>query len=441
MSEKFDISIIGAGPAGHTAALSLALAGKKVVLFEKECLGGVCLNEGCIPAKLFLHASKLFKCFNEDLKVYGLEGKGARFDQKAVLSRKESVINRLSRALEYKLKRAGVNVVYENAIVERCSDNNFLVNADGKEYGSKELIMATGLMPEIPPIKGVKEAIKVGRAYFTQDALKKESFPENVVIIGGGVAGIEFSVILNNLGVHVTMLEMGERLIPMEDPEFSDVLNIILSEEGIDVRLNAKVEEIDDSKVHYLQSGDKESLSFDEILLCTGRALPYDKSLDVKGLYVIGDALGKGHLAHSAMAEAENLSRFIVSGEKCEIDYDNIPAVIYITPEAAFCGITEEKALEKGFSPVEISVPIEASGRFHAENEGGYGLFKFVFDNDKHTLLGAFIISDYASEIIELCHAFIKLKTKAEDISELIFPHPTNGELIHEAAEMFLLNN
>ncbi|MCR5388614.1 MAG: NAD(P)/FAD-dependent oxidoreductase [Lachnospiraceae bacterium] len=440
MINRYDITIIGAGPAGHTAALNLALAGEKVVLFEKEGLGGVCLNEGCIPAKLFLHSSKLYKTCSEDILVYGVEGNSASFNQSAMLSRKEAVVNRLSRALEYKLRRAGVTLVFEKASVTKCEDNSFSVKAGGEEYDSENLIIACGLKQELPAIKGAEAAVKAGRAYFTKDALKKECFPENMVIIGGGVAGIEFAVILNNLGVHVSLLEMEERLIPSADPEFSDVLGIVLAEEGIDVILNAKAEEIKEDSVLFTVDGEENAVSFDEILLCTGRVPVSDVSLGAKGLFVIGDALGKGHLAHSAMAEAENAAKQILTGAECNIDYDSIPAVIYISPEAAYCGLTEERASEKGFSPVEISVPIEASGRFHAENEGDYGLFKFVFDKETHTLLGAFIICDYASEIIELCHTFIKLKTKAEDICELIFPHPTNGELIHEAAAMFLWN-
>lgn len=447
----YDLAVIGAGPGGYVAAEKAAKKGLQVVLFEKNELGGVCLNEGCIPTKTLLYSAKLYDNATHSEK-YGITVDGVSFDYSRMVDRKEKVRKKLVGGVRVKMRDAGVQVVRAEAVIgPRCEDGTFSVSAEGQEYITRNLLICTGSEAFIPPIPGLAEA--GDRIVTNRELLSLREVPQELVIIGGGVIGMEFASLYNSLGSKVTVIEMLPEILGGLDKEISAMLRQIYTKKGVTFCLGCKVVAIEDGTVVYVTADGQECrVSGDRILVSvgrranlkgfglenlgvgTGRGIVVDDHMrtSVPGVYAAGDVTGFSLLAHTASREAE-----VAVNDMLGIDdvmrYDAVPGVVYTNPEVAGAGLTEEQAAERGGVRV-IKLPMAYSGRFVAENEGGNGLCKIIADESSHRVLGVHMIGNPCSEMIHSACIAIEKGFTAEDLQKVIFPHPTVSEIIRETA-------
>lgn len=449
--QQFDLIIIGGGPAGYLAGERAAAAGLRAAVFEERALGGVCLNEGCIPSKALLNSAKIFNYAVHGEK-YGVTTTCAKLNHATVIARKNKVVAKLVSGVKAKLKRNKVTVIQARAKITGRDENGFVVTAGGEEYSAGKLLLAAGSQPVVPPIPGVKEGLKSGFVLTSREILDIDEAPENLVVIGGGIIGLEMASYFNTAGSNVTIIEMLDKIAGATDNELSDSLHKTYEEQGISFKLGCKVTGVVKSGVSYLGTDGEQTIGADKVLLCIGRrAASEDLGLDtvgvlvergavvtdehmrtnVSGIYAAGDINGKMMLAHTAYREAEVAVNHML-GKRDVMRYHAIPSVIYTNPEVAGVGETEESAKEKGFSVKTVKLPISYSGRYLAEVEGGDGMCKLVVDTAHNHLLGAHIMGSYASEMIFGAGLMIETEMKIDDIKELVFPHPTVSEIIRE---------
>jgi len=425
----YDLIIIGGGPAGYHAAELAAKEGLKTLLFEERSIGGVCLNEGCIPSKSLLYSAKLYDYAKGGAEKYGVTCKDAFFDYKVAAAHKGNVIKKLVAGVEAKLKKAGVEIVRENASIKGKTSGGFEVGS----YQSRNLLICTGSSPVIPPIKGIENALT------NREILALTEVPESLAIIGGGAIGLEMASIFNSAGSKVAIYEMADKIAGLFDREISNELQKIYEKKGVEFKLGYAVDDI-------------AKLGAEKTLICVGRK-PNIKGLGLESLnittdggsiltdeymktgiprvYAAGDVNGKYMLAHTAYREAEVAINNIV-GRRDIMEYSAIPSIIYTNPEAAGIGETLESAQAKGLSSLrETKLPMQYSGRFVAENEGGTGLCKLVWSEKR--LIGAHMLGNPCSEIISTLAAILYREMSIEQIKKIIFPHPTVAEIIKEA--------
>lgn len=448
----YDLIVIGGGPAGYLAAERAGHAGLKTLIFEKRSLGGVCLNEGCIPTKTLLYSAKI-KESAEHGKAYGVTVSGVTLDHKTVVARKNKVVRALVGGVGATLKGAGVTVVTAAAQITGRSADGFTVT-DGKEtYTAQRLLIAAGSVPAVPPIPGLKEAIARGFVLTSREMLDIEAVPAKLVVIGGGVIGLEMASYFAVAGADVTVVEMLPAIGGPIDGEIAALLQKSLEKKGVKFALSCKVTGISD-KVEYTDaSGNAQAVAADTVLLSIGRraetaglgletlgvltergAIVTDKHLqtNIPGVYAAGDVNGKVMLAHTAYREAE-VAVSHMTGVKDTMRYDAIPAVIYTYPEVAGVGLTEAAAKEKGMDFTAKTLTMNYSGRYMAENERGDGIIKIVVDNKWNRLVGVHMITPYASEIIYGAGLMIEKEMTIPEIKQLVFPHPTVCEALREA--------
>ena len=444
--EKFDLLIIGGGPAGYTAAERASEAGMKVGLFEKKNLGGVCLNEGCIPTKTMIHSAKILDGAIRG-NPYGVNAAGT-LDHASVMKRKAKVVKTLAAGIAARMKHGAVRVVNGHSVVRGRTGNGFVVSC-GEDYEAPNLLIATGSAPVVPPIDGMAESLASKFAVTGGDALELNEIPKELIIIGGGAIGLELACYYSIAGSRVTVVEMLERIGGRIDAEISRILCDSLKKRGVEFRLGQKVtglvpgervkmgtDEIRADKV-ILSIGRKPVTSgfgLESIGVWTDRgAVVTDERLrtNVPKVYAAGDVNGKVMLAHTAHRAAEAAVNDML-GRRDAMSYDSIPSVIYTIPEVACAGETEESAAEKGLEIRTVRLSMRYAGRYVAENEGGCGICKAVFGPDNR-LLGAHIIGGNASEIILAAHMMIESRLPAENLKKIIFPHPTTGEILREA--------
>jgi len=448
----YDLIVLGGGPAGYLAGERAGQAGLKALVIEKRAFGGVCLNEGCVPSKSLLYSAKVFDYANHGDK-YGVTVSGASIDQKKVIERKNKVVNTLVSGIEMTLKSHKVDTVKAIGKITGRSAEGYTVEADGKVYTAKHLLIATGSSAVVPPIPGVKEGVASGMVLTNREVLDLTEIPKNLVVIGGGVIGLEMASYYNSVGANVTVVEMLPKIAGPTDEDISDILLKNYKAKGITFHLGAKVTEVTKDAVVFEKDGKTESVPADKVLLSIGRrAVSADIGLEtigvevnrgaivtdrfmktnVPGVYAAGDVNGKSMLAHTAYREAEVAINNIL-GKKDVMRYDAIPAVIYTNPEVGSCGETERTAREKGYDIEVVKLPMAYSGRYVAENEGGNGIIKLVVDKKYRRILGCHVLSNYASEFIIAAVMMIESQWKIDDIKEFVFPHPTVCEIIREA--------
>jgi len=448
----YDLIVLGGGPAGYLAGERAGQAGLKALVIEKRAFGGVCLNEGCVPSKSLLYSAKVFDYANHGDK-YGVTVSGASIDQKKVIERKNKVVNTLVSGIEMTLKSHKVDTVKAIGKITGRSAEGYTVEADGKVYTAKHLLIATGSSAVVPPIPGVKEGVASGMVLTNREVLDLTEIPKNLVVIGGGVIGLEMASYYNSVGANVTVVEMLPKIAGPTDEDISDILLKNYKAKGITFHLGAKVTEVTKDAVVFEKDGKTESVPADKVLLSIGRrAVSADIGLEtigvevnrgaivtdrfmktnVPGVYAAGDVNGKSMLAHTAYREAEVAINNII-GKKDVMRYDAIPAVIYTNPEVGSCGETERTAREKGYDIEVVKLPMAYSGRYVAENEGGNGIIKLVVDKKYRRILGCHVLSNYASEFIIAAVMMIESQWKIDDIKEFVFPHPTVCEIIREA--------
>ena len=446
---KYNVAIIGGGPAGYTAAEAAGKAGLSVVLFEKKNLGGVCLNEGCIPTKTLLYSAKTYDNAAHASK-YAVSAGEVGFDLPKIIARKQKVVRKLVLGVKAKLTAHQVQIVTGEAFIE---DKNH-VRCGEEVYECDNLIICTGSETFIPPIPGVDNT-----PYWThRDALDNKELPASLAIIGGGVIGMEFASFYNSLGVQVTVIEMLDEILGGLDKEIASLLRAEYAKKGVKFCLKSQVTSISyepglNIKVFYEQEGVTQSVEAEKLLMSVGRR-PVSKGFGLENLnlqtgergriilneqmqtsepnvYVCGDLTGFSLLAHTAVREAEVAVNTIL-GKADSMSYRAIPGVVYTNPEVAGVGMTEEMLQKSGVSYQVVKLPMAFSGRFVAENEGINGVCKLLFAEDD-TLLGAHVLGNPASEIITLAGMAIELKLKKEAWKKIVFPHPTVGEIFREA--------
>lgn len=455
---KYQVAIIGGGPAGYTAAEAAGKAGLSVVLFEKQSLGGVCLNEGCIPTKTLLYSAKTYDAARHAAK-YAVNVPEASFDLPKIIARKQKVVRKLVLGVKGKLTAHGVVIVSGEATV---ADKNH-IRCGGETYECENLLLCTGSETFIPPIPGVESV-----PYWThRDALNSKELPRSLAIIGGGVIGMEFASFFNSLGVEVTVIEMLDEILGGMDKELSALLRAEYAKRGVRFMLNTKVtslecfsaEDNDGTplatimRVNYENAEGAGFVTTDKILMSVGRRpvtkgfglenlnlektergnIRVDRQMrtSVPGVYACGDLTGFSLLAHTAVREAE-VAVNILAGKADAMSYRAIPGVVYTNPEIAGVGETEESLQQKGIAYRTVKLPMAYSGRFVAENEGVNGVCKLLVAEDD-TVLGAHVLGNPASEIITLAGMAIELKLTTETWKKMVFPHPTVGEIFKEA--------
>ena len=453
----YQVAIIGGGPAGYTAAEAAGKAGLSAVLFEKGSLGGVCLNEGCIPTKTLLYSAKTYSNALHASK-YAVGVEGVTVDLPKMIARKQKTVRKLVLGIKARVTAAGVTVVNGEAHI---IDKNH-IECGGETYECGNMIVCTGSETVVPPIPGLQ-----GTPYWThREALDNKELPQSLVVIGGGVIGMEFASLFCTLGTRVTVVEMTDEILGGIDKEVAAMLRAEYAKRGVEFLLQSQVVSVDygdaeatdgtDAGQRFTvicrKDGEEHRVVADKLLLSTGRRpvaegyglenlnvergergrIVVDEHMmtSVHGVYVCGDLTGTSMLAHTAVREAEVAVNSII-GKEDVMRYNAIPGVVYTNPEVAGVGLTEETATRDGIGYSVHKLPMTFSGRFVAENEGVNGMCKLLVGNDG-TVVGAHLLGNPASEIVAMAGMAITLGLKTDEWKKTVFPHPTVGEIFHE---------
>jgi len=443
------LGIIGAGPAGYTAAEHAAKAGLKVVLFEKNEVGGVCLNEGCIPTKTLLYSAKLYDNARNSAK-YGISVENATFDYEKIVLRKNKIVRKLVAGVRAKLNHENITSVKFCAQILPKENEIFKVESNGEVYSCQNLLICTGSENIVPPINGISPENE--NIWTSREALASKEYPKSIAIIGAGVIGMEFAVFYNSLGVEVTLIEMQSEILGNMDAETSRMLRDDCAKKGIVFHLESRVLEVKGDEIFFEKNGEIQSVRAEKILLSVGRrpnaqgfglenlgvkmhrngGILVDNRMQtsVPRVFAVGDVTGYWMLAHTAIREAEVVVNQIL-GEADLMSYNAIPSIVYTNPELAGVGETEESLQEKSLNYRVLRLPMTFSGRFVAENENATGLCKILTD-ENGKILGIHLLGNSSSEIITLATLAIEQNLTVEQWKKSVFPHPTIGEIIKE---------
>lgn len=448
----YDLIVLGGGPAGYLAAERAGAAGLATVLIEKNKIGGVCLNEGCIPSKTLLNSAKIYEHARHG-QAYGVKAENVTLDQPAIIARKNKVVKKLVAGIAATLKSNKVTILNGQGRILDRADGAIRVSVGDEVVSGRRLLIATGSEAIVPPIPGVKEGLAAGTVLTNREILDLQEIPETLTVVGGGVIGLEMASYFQTCGSQVTVIEMLDHIAGNTDREISTVLQKTFEKQGMVFHLGSQVTRIEDRLVHFKAGETEKTVPAARVLLSVGRR-PVTRDIglenigvytergrivtDRQGLtnlpdvYAAGDVNGVWMLAHAAYREAEVVVNTIL-GQTDTMRYQAMPSVIYTNPEVAFAGETEETCREKQLAYRKIVLPMNFSGRYMAENEGGTGLIKLLVDPDRERILGCHLLGNHASEIILAAGFLIETEMKIKDIKELIFPHPTVGEIIREA--------
>ena len=456
----YDLLILGGGPAGFRAAERAGHFGLNTAIFEGNALGGVCLNEGCIPTKTMLYSAKLYDYAKGGAEKYGVTAKEAALDHAFVMARKDKIVKKLVAGVEMQMKKARADVVRANGVLSgRNEAGEFEIEADGEKFAGKSVLIATGSSAAVPPIPGLKEALATGFAVTNREILSLKEIPAKLVVMGAGAIGLEMASYFNSAGSNVTIVEMLDRIGGRIDRDIAALLQRNYTVRGVKFLTGSRIQTIEDGQIRGVKSnGDEFELEADRILIAAGRkpntqgigleslgielgangGIKTDEKMrtTVPGVYAAGDVNGISMLAHTAYREAE-VAINVIRGVDDTMSYNAIPSIIYTNPEAASVGETEETVTEKGLNAKTVKLPMLFSGRYQAENEGGNGIMKLVLDDEKH-ILGACILGNPASEIIPAMAMAITQHMTAAELARTVFPHPTVGEVLRDAALMEL---
>lgn len=454
MKQKFDVAILGSGPGGYVAAIRAAQLKLKTVLIEREKLGGVCLNWGCIPTKALLKNAEVISTLKE-AKNFGINIDNYSVDFEKIIKRSRRVAEMNSKGVEFLMKKNKIEVIYGNG---KLSSSNSIDITDTKGNTSKisadHIIVATGGRPRSIP--GIE--IDGEKVISSKHAMMLEKQPASMVIIGAGAIGIEFAHFYNELGTDITIIEMLDKILPIEDKEISDILTKSFQKRKMKIFTSAKVESLKktkdgieayftvDGKSNSINAelalmaigvqGNLENLGVEDLGVKTDRGfIPVNEwyQTNVKGIYAIGDIIGPPLLAHVASHEAIICIEKIAGLDPHKMDYNNVPGCTYCHPQVASIGMTEEQASEQGYELQIGKFPYSASGKARAIGERD-GLVKLIFDKKYGELLGAHIIGAEATELIAELGIAKTLESTPQEILKTIHAHPTLSEMIMEAA-------
>ena len=445
----YDVIVLGAGPGGYVAAIKAAQSKLKVAIIEKEAVGGVCLNWGCIPTKAMLKTAKVYKQFmhSED---YGLDipnKSDIKIDLNKIKARKDKVVAKLTGGVKMLLKKNGVDIF--NGFGTVVDKNTITVN--NETLKTKNIILATGSHPFFPPINGLKESFENGHILTAKEILSLDTLPQKLTIIGGGVIGIEFATLYSTLGTKVTVIERSENILMQIDHEIRNTYLKLLENSNLTIKTNSEVTKINNQDVTYINDGVTQTINADKILLSIGTKpnlkglenldLKTDKSgvitnlkleTNIKNVYAIGDMNGKMMLAHVASAEGIIAVENIL-GKDEEINYYRVPSGIYGFPEIAYVGLTEQQAIEQNKN-YKISIfPLSANGKALAEGDSD-GFIKIIADKEYGELIGMHILASNATDMIAEAVTTMELEGTVFELARAIHPHPTLSEIVVEAA-------
>ncbi len=453
----YDLAIIGGGPGGYVAAERAGAAGLSVILFEKRELGGVCLNEGCIPTKTLLYSAKVLD-YAHHADKYGVSVEGASLDYAKVSKRKDKVVKKLVGGVKVKMREASVEVVRGEAVIRGKTGDVITIVSGDQAFEARNLLVCTGSEAAVPPIPGLREGL--GDTVLTnREILVLEQRPESLVVIGGGVIGMEFASFFNSIGTQVTVVEMLPKILGPMDDEISAMLQSQYAKKGVEFHLSCKVTAVEGNDVVYEDpDGNVCRATGEKILVSVGRRAniqgfglenigvefamnpagrPYGIKVDdhmrtnVPGVYAAGDVTGFSMLAHTASREGEVAVNGIL-GKADRMRYNAIPGVVYTNPEVAGVGVTEAEAEKKGLDCIVLKLPMAYAGRFVAENERGEGLCKVIAGREDHKVLGVHMLGNPCSEMIHGACIAIEQGMTAEQLKEVVFPHPTVSEILKE---------
>ncbi|KKO19123.1 MAG: dihydrolipoyl dehydrogenase [Candidatus Brocadia sp.] len=460
----FDLAIIGGGPGGYGAAIRAAQLGIKTALIEKDKVGGVCLHRGCIPTKVLLHAADLYVRFLR-AKEFGITVDKAEINYAQLHRRKEDVVARLFHGVQFLLKKNRVEVFHGEGYI--ISPNSVLVKKNGTDVNriiTKNIILATGSVPLIPG--NIPHDSKY--VLTSNDILVWEEIPKSIVIAGGGAIGVEFAHLLNILGAKVTILEFFTDILPAGDKEISSTLKRIFNNRGIETQTSASLEKVtvgngvtaeikrkDEIIPPPATRGNQEFIKADYLLLALGRnpaladigleklSLTYqgkylqtNKVMETsqKGVFAIGDITGPPLLAHKAVKQGLLAVSHLAGKETAPINYQNIPAVTYCSPQVASMGLTQEEAVKRGYKTRIGKFPFLANSKAIIDGESEEGFLKIIADDKYGEILGMHAIGPNVGELMWGMSLSAILEGTAIELTNAIFPHPTLSEAILEAA-------
>jgi dihydrolipoamide dehydrogenase len=455
MAKEFDVCVIGSGPGGYVAAIRASQLGFNTAIVEKRHLGGVCLNIGCIPTKALLRSAEVFESI-EDADDYGITVNDYEADFGGIIDRSRNVANKMSKGVQFLMKANNIEVfegkgVFESKDQLKVVDDN---DETQEQITADKFIVATGARPrELPNIE-----IDGKNVIDSEKAMQLEEQPEKLVVIGAGAIGVEFAYFYNTIGTDVTIVELEDSLVPVEDKEVGKELGKIYKKKGMDVRTGSTVEEVEedgDGVKVTIKTGDEEEVVEADVVLSavgvTGNvegigldevgveyekgAIQIDKETyqtSAEGIYAIGDVAGGPWLAHKASHEATVCVEKLAGEDPIPVNYNNIPGCTYCEPQIASVGYTEEQAKEEGYDVKVGKFPFSASGKAtglgHEE-----GFVKVVFDEKYGEWLGCHMIGSHVTELIAEAVVARDLETTGHEIISAVHPHPTMSEAVMEA--------
>ncbi len=448
--KSYDVVVLGGGPGGYVAAIKAAQLGASVLVIEKDALGGVCLNWGCIPTKALLITAKHYKevLRSKDFGIIGVDPDKVSVDWKLMISRKDDVVKKLVSGITMLFKKNKIDFISGMGTV--INKNEIQVNDE--HFNFKNLIIATGARSNFPDIPGLQESLKSGMTIDSKGALLLEEIPKEIVILGGNTYAVEFATLFNAIGSKVTLIHSGKTILPYSESEGAILLERTLKKDGLKIINNAEIKEFTEEGVLVTHKGEDKVFKADKNLVFLGinpnlkgveslelkqTLLGFIESNDkmetsVNNVYAIGDVNGKYPLAHVASAEglvaAEN-----IMGVESKLNYNLVPTGVYSFPELASVGMTEEQAKNKELDFTVSKFPLAANGMAIAEGET-VGFVKLISDNKYGEVLGVHIVAASATEMISKAVAIMQLEGTIYDLAKTIHPHPTFSETLVEAA-------
>ncbi len=453
--KTYEVAVVGGGPAGYVAAIRAAQLGRTVVLVEARELGGTCLNRGCIPSKTLLRHAEVIENI-EKAKSWGIETGPVTVSMSKMMARKDEVIQKLRNGIAYLMKQGKIDVLNSYGEVQADGSISIEENGEKKVVKADKVILATGSKPIVPPIPGLEK-----EGFHTSDTIFDiKEIPSSLVIVGGGIIGVEFACIFSALGVPVTVVEMSDRIVPSEDPQAGKVLAKSLKKKGISILTSTKVtavEQGDSGRMVHIerQSGQTETLNTDLILLSVGRSPntsaveslnlemngPFVKvdehmATSVPTIYAAGDLVGNWQLAHVASAEGL-VAAANAAGETETMDYHVVPRCVYTSPEIASVGMTEEQAEQSGIPYKVIKVDHASNGKALTLDEKE-GFTKLIADTTHGEILGVSMVGFHVTEMIAEPSAYMRLEGTVDELASMIHAHPTVTETLYEAAATWL---
>ncbi len=451
-AKSFDLIVIGAGPGGYVAAIRGAQLGLSVAIVEREHLGGICLNWGCIPTKALLRSSEVFHLMHR-AKEFGLKAEGIGYDLDAVVKRSRKVAGQLSGGIGHLMKKNKITVVMGEATLPAKGKVTVKTDKGSEELTAKNIVLATGARARELP--GLEADGKLVWTY--KHALQPAHMPKKLLVIGSGAIGIEFASFYNTLGADTTVVEVMDRVLPVEDAEISAFAKKAFEKQGMKIMQKAMVKQLDragDKVTAHIEVGGKiEKHDFDTVISAVGivgnveglgledLGVKLDRThvvtdeycrTGVEGLYAIGDIAGAPWLAHKASHEGVMVAELIAGGHPHPVKPESIAGCTYCHPQVASVGYTEAKAKELGFDIKVGRFPFIGNGKAIALGEES-GMIKTIFDAKTGELLGAHMVGAEVTELIQGYVVGRQLETTEEDLMNTVFPHPTLSEMMHEA--------